>query len=102
MPAVQSSPASAMAEVQASRYETDFEEKRTLGAGGFGTVVLAINRYDGIAYAIKKVVIRGLRLLLWAVFADLGRMGRTYKFRAACRGCRVERHTSVQSVSSPR
>ena len=96
-----------MAEVQASRYETDFEEKRTLGAGGFGTVVLAINRYDGISYAIKKVryqkvVIRGLRLLLWAVFADLGRMGRTYKFRAACRGCRMERHTSVQSVSSPR
>ena len=42
-------------EAAMSRYETDFEEQRVLGAGAFGQVVLAVNRYDGRPYAIKKV-----------------------------------------------
>jgi len=38
-----------------SRYRADFEEKERLGEGGFGTVFLAINKLDGVKYAVKKV-----------------------------------------------
>lgn len=37
------------------RYQTDFEEIKRLGRGGFGVVVSAINRLDGRTYAIKKI-----------------------------------------------
>ncbi|KAK9811583.1 hypothetical protein WJX72_006503 [[Myrmecia] bisecta] len=38
-----------------SRYQTDFQELRSLGQGGFGLVVAAINRLDGRQYAVKKI-----------------------------------------------
>ncbi|CAK0752569.1 hypothetical protein CVIRNUC_002156 [Coccomyxa viridis] len=38
-----------------SRYETDFQELRTLGKGGYGLVVAAVNRLDGRQYAVKKI-----------------------------------------------
>jgi translation initiation factor 2-alpha kinase 4 len=38
-----------------SRYETDFQEIRALGAGAFGRVALAVNRLDGREYAVKKI-----------------------------------------------
>ena len=38
-----------------SRFKSDFEEIGTLGRGGFGEVVKARNRLDGLVYAIKKV-----------------------------------------------
>uniref|UniRef100_A0A061SEW0 Eukaryotic translation initiation factor 2-alpha kinase 4 n=1 Tax=Tetraselmis sp. GSL018 TaxID=582737 RepID=A0A061SEW0_9CHLO len=39
----------------ASRYETDFQELRKLGSGGFGVVMAAINRLDGRQYAVKRI-----------------------------------------------
>ena len=38
-----------------SRYESDFQELRSLGKGGYGVVVAAINRLDGRQYAVKKI-----------------------------------------------
>ncbi len=38
-----------------SRYESDFQELRSLGKGGYGVVVSAINRLDGRQYAVKKI-----------------------------------------------
>lgn len=38
-----------------SRYTNDFEEIGVLGKGGFGEVVKARNKLDGIVYAVKKI-----------------------------------------------
>ena len=38
-----------------SRYTTDFVEQGRLGRGGFGEVVRARNKLDGMTYAIKKI-----------------------------------------------
>lgn len=38
-----------------SRYESDFQELKSLGKGGYGVVVAAINRLDGRQYAVKKI-----------------------------------------------
>lgn len=38
-----------------SRYESDFQELKSLGKGGYGVVVSAINRLDGRQYAVKKI-----------------------------------------------
>ena len=38
-----------------SRYESDFQELRSLGKGGYGVVVAAVNRLDGRQYAVKKI-----------------------------------------------
>ncbi|KAJ7570217.1 hypothetical protein O6H91_01G110500 [Diphasiastrum complanatum] len=38
-----------------SRYLTDFEELSLLGKGGFGHVVLCMNKLDGRQYAVKKI-----------------------------------------------
>lgn len=43
------------APVVTSRYRADFEEKHRIGEGGFGTVFLAVNKLDGVEYAVKKV-----------------------------------------------
>lgn len=48
-------PASAEPSNALSRYRTDFEEKERLGEGGFGTVFRAVNKLDGVEYAVKKV-----------------------------------------------
>ncbi|KAK9906778.1 hypothetical protein WJX75_007809 [Coccomyxa subellipsoidea] len=40
---------------EVSRYLSDFQELRTLGKGGYGLVVAAVNRLDGRQYAIKKI-----------------------------------------------
>ena len=39
----------------AHRYHQEFEEKRQLGRGGFGTVHQAWNKMDETDYAVKKV-----------------------------------------------
>lgn len=49
-PPVSAEPSNAL-----SRYRTDFDEKERLGEGGFGTVFRAVNKLDGVQYAIKKV-----------------------------------------------
>jgi hypothetical protein len=41
----------------ASRYAADFVEVRPLGRGAFGTVSLAVNRFDGREYAVKRVAL---------------------------------------------
>eukprot|EP00899_Mesostigma_viride_P013262 jgi/Mesvir1/21937/Mv12105-RA.1 len=41
-----------------SRYLSDFEEISVLGQGGYGIVVLAVNKLDGRKYAIKKIRLR--------------------------------------------
>lgn len=40
---------------QSSRYLSDFSEVKELGRGAYGVVVLAINRFDGRSYAVKRV-----------------------------------------------
>jgi translation initiation factor 2-alpha kinase 4 len=45
------------AALPASRYETDFSELRQLGRGAFGVVSLAINRFDGRQYALKRITL---------------------------------------------
>lgn len=39
----------------ASRYFEDFQEKRTVGKGGYGRVVVAENNLDGREYAVKMI-----------------------------------------------
>ncbi len=50
-------PAAAPAAPPASRYAADFVEVRPLGRGAFGTVSLAVNRFDGREYAVKRVAL---------------------------------------------
>ncbi|KAL0052345.1 hypothetical protein WJX82_000639 [Trebouxia sp. C0006] len=48
-------PPAALHPARLSRYESDFQELRSLGKGGYGVVVSAINRLDGRQYAVKKI-----------------------------------------------
>eukprot|EP00850_Spirogloea_muscicola_P010860 SM000065S20209 [mRNA] locus=s65:314038:324123:+ [translate_table: standard] len=41
-----------------SRYLSDFEEISLLGRGGFGSVLLCINKLDGRKYAVKKIPLK--------------------------------------------
>lgn len=41
-----------------SRFGTDFESLGRLGKGGFGEVVQARNKLDGMMYAIKIIKVR--------------------------------------------
>lgn len=43
-----------------SRYREDFVEGSLLGRGGYGKVVVAINKLDGNTYAIKKINFSGV------------------------------------------
>lgn len=55
-PTPQSVPVASVAPaVRASRYESDFEEVRMLGEGGFGEVWMCANQLDDQQYAIKKI-----------------------------------------------
>lgn len=47
-----------------SRYELDFKELEFIAAGGFGVVYKARNILDNNEYAIKKIVIRYVKLSL--------------------------------------
>jgi translation initiation factor 2-alpha kinase 1 len=38
-----------------SRYSADFEQVKTIGRGGFGSVVEAKNKLDGVRYAVKRI-----------------------------------------------
>ena len=38
-----------------SRYQSDFKEVKVLGKGGYGVVYLALHKFDGRSYAVKKV-----------------------------------------------
>ena len=42
-----------------SRYREEFDEGRRLGKGGFGRVVRARHKLDGVDYAVKKVLLTG-------------------------------------------
>ncbi|CAI5486798.1 unnamed protein product [Closterium sp. Naga37s-1] len=53
------SAADAAAQASGSRYLSDFEEVAMLGKGGFGSVVLCVNKLDGRKYAIKRIPLRG-------------------------------------------
>jgi len=50
-------PASATVAPQPSRYQADFNEVKHLGRGAYGVVVLAVNRFDGRSYAVKRVTL---------------------------------------------
>jgi translation initiation factor 2-alpha kinase 4 len=50
-------PASATVAPQSSRYQADFNEVKHLGRGAYGVVVLAVNRFDGRSYAVKRVTL---------------------------------------------
>ena len=39
------------------RYATDFNEVRVLGRGGYGKVYLAVHKFDGRYYAVKRVTL---------------------------------------------
>lgn len=43
-----------------SRYREDFVEGGILGRGGYGKVVVAVNKLDGTSYAIKKINFSGV------------------------------------------
>lgn len=43
-----------------SRYREDFLEGAVLGRGGYGKVVVAVNKLDGNSYAIKKINFSGV------------------------------------------
>ena len=43
-----------------SRYREDFVEGGLLGRGGYGKVVVAVNKLDGTGYAIKKINFSGV------------------------------------------
>ncbi|XP_073387701.1 eIF-2-alpha kinase GCN2-like isoform X2 [Physcomitrium patens] len=45
-----------------SRYLSDFEEISLLGEGGFGHVVLCVNKLDGRRYAMKKIRLKAKTL----------------------------------------
>ena len=42
---------------QPSRYTDDFNEINVLGRGAFGVVALAVNRFDGRQYAVKRILL---------------------------------------------
>ncbi len=44
---------------KSSRYAEDFSEVKVLGRGGYGKVFLALHRFDGRAYAVKRVDLLG-------------------------------------------
>lgn len=44
--------------MQWSRYHREFDELNFVAGGGFGRVYRAINKLDGIVYAVKKVTIK--------------------------------------------
>ncbi|KAL3680389.1 hypothetical protein R1sor_023345 [Riccia sorocarpa] len=46
------------AKSSSSRYSSDFEEISLLGKGGFGHVVLCMNKLDGRRYAMKKIKLK--------------------------------------------
>ncbi len=43
---------------QASRYDSEYEEKSFIARGGFGAVYRATNKLDGCDYAVKKVLLK--------------------------------------------
>ncbi|CAD1473469.1 unnamed protein product, partial [Heterotrigona itama] len=45
-----------------SRYHREFQEISFIAAGGFGDVFKALNRLDGIEYAVKKIKVRSGRV----------------------------------------
>ena len=45
-----------------SRYHREFQEISFIAAGGFGNVFKALHRLDGIEYAVKKIVVRSVRV----------------------------------------
>lgn len=45
-----------------SRYHQEFQEICFISSGGFGNVFRALNRLDGIEYAIKKIVVKSHRV----------------------------------------
>ncbi|XP_053979974.1 eukaryotic translation initiation factor 2-alpha kinase 1-like [Hylaeus volcanicus] len=45
-----------------SRYHREFQEISFIASGGFGNVYKALNRLDGIEYAVKKIVVRSGRV----------------------------------------
>ena len=49
--------AAAAAAPQTSRYQADFTEVKQLGKGAYGVVVLAVNKFDGRQYAVKRVTL---------------------------------------------
>lgn len=51
-------PLSDSASLHWSRYHREFEELNFVAGGGFGRVYRALNKLDGIEYAVKKVTIK--------------------------------------------
>ncbi|XP_003692497.1 eukaryotic translation initiation factor 2-alpha kinase 1-like [Apis florea] len=45
-----------------SRYHKEFQEISFIASGGFGNVFKALNRLDGVEYAIKKIIVRSNRI----------------------------------------
>jgi serine/threonine protein kinase/histidyl-tRNA synthetase len=55
--AIETTTTSAAVAPQSSRYQADFNEVKQLGRGAYGVVVLAVNRFDGRSYAVKRVTL---------------------------------------------
>lgn len=83
-----------------SRFRSDFEEVEHLGKGGFGEVVKARNRLDGLFYAIKKVRLKSnTDNKLFREVLSLSRLNSRYVVRYF--GCWIEEaaQIAVQPVS---
>ncbi|TIB97670.1 kinase-like protein [Wallemia mellicola] len=79
-----------------SRFRSDFEEVEHLGKGGFGEVVKARNRLDGLFYAIKKVRLKSnTDSKLFREVLSLSRLNSRYVVRYF--GCWIEE--AAQTVS---
>ncbi|TIA92337.1 hypothetical protein E3P99_00678 [Wallemia hederae] len=84
-----------------SRFRSDFEEVEHLGKGGFGEVVKARNRLDGLFYAIKKVRLKSnTDSKLFREVLSLSRLNSRFVVRYF--GCWIEEaaQIAVQPVSS--